>query len=76
MTEYFVHAHTYAAPFVSNTIHNYAPGDTPQAALDFWVAGQHNTIYAADLYTNADAFHRGHDPLCRFASPKALAREN
>jgi hypothetical protein len=72
--DYFVHAATFAAPFMSETITRYVVADTPQAAIEQLV-GEYREgvgIYAADAYATADDYHRARTALARWRSNKAL----
>ena len=72
MTEYFIVANTYAAPFFSDTSHSFERGDTPRDALDAFVASHLATLYAAVVYESADAFHKEEKALAQWLSEKAI----
>lgn len=75
--DYFVHATTFAAPFVSETVTKYVAAESPEAALTQIVEQYKSSlpIYAADAYATADAFHRKQSALARWRSNKARAVE-
>lgn len=72
--DYFIHAATFAAPFVSDTITRYIAAETPEAAIDQLVGEYRESvgIYAADAFATADDYHRGRAALARWRSNKAL----
>jgi hypothetical protein len=53
--DYFIHATTFAAPFVSETITTYVTADSPEQALTKLVEHYRESlpIYAADAYASA-----------------------
>lgn len=75
MTEYFIVANSFAAPFVSDTSNTYVTADTPEDALyDFAEDYGHPFgLYSANAYASADDFHKGKEPLARWRSNKAQA---
>ena len=73
MTEYFIVANSYAAPFFSNTSHSFARGDTLYDVLDSFVAGYPaKRLYAAAVYESADAYHKKEKVLAQWLSEKAI----
>jgi hypothetical protein len=78
MGEYFVWANSNAAPFFSDESTGYIEADSPQSALDLYVFGYDHPagLYAANVYENADAYHKRQAPLARFISDRASARED
>jgi hypothetical protein len=72
--DYFVHAATFAAPFVSEEITRYIAAETPEAAVETLVGEYRESvgIYAADAFATADDYHRGNSALARWRSNKAL----
>jgi hypothetical protein len=68
MTEYFVVADSFAAPFVSDRTEKHVIHDTPESALECFAETYRHPagLYAASLYASADAYHKGADPLARW----------
>jgi hypothetical protein len=78
MTEFFIHATSFAAPFVGDETTGYVQAETPEAALEKYAAtiyGHPCGLYAADCYASADAFHKRQPRLARWLSNKAQAVE-
>lgn len=68
MTEYFIFATSFAAPFVSDQSTGFASGLTPAGALmEFVKSYQHPAgLYAAMAYRSADAYHKGEPSLAQW----------
>lgn len=77
MAEFFVKAQTFAAPFCSDELVRYIPGEDPVEAVEAWVESRPHPcgIYYAAVYANADDMHRGRKPLCEWKSNYQRARE-
>lgn len=75
MTEYFVVAASFAAPFVSDMSYMHIFGETPKdAMLKFVEAYTHpRGLYSAQLYPSADDYHKEKKPLARWVSNHELA---
>lgn len=73
MKEYFVVANSNAAPFFSDESTHYVSADSPESALGkFMVSYTHPCgLYSANVYANADAYHKHTEPLAIYRSPKA-----
>lgn len=67
--EFFIHANSFAAPFVSEETTRYVQGEDASSALEAY--GRVYKPYAADVYASADAFHKREKPLARWRSNKA-----
>lgn len=68
MNEYFVVAKSFAAPFVSDTSESFTQGETPETALTAFAESYNHPagLYAAALYADFNAYHKGDDPLARW----------
>ena len=68
MTRYFVVAHSFAAPFVSDESTDYVDGKNPDEALRAFARAYNHPcgLYAANLYASADAYHMNEKPLARW----------
>lgn len=77
MSEYFVVANSFAAPFFSVTSQGFVEGETPKKALRAFAANYDRPrgLYAAMLYASADAYHKGAEPLVKWMSNHAKALE-
>jgi len=77
MTEYFISAQTFAAPFFSDTIERYVKADTPQAAVNsFREACDHPCgLYAIACYASADAMKKGQKQLALWLCNHEIAKE-
>lgn len=81
--EYFVVANSNAAPFVSDQSTGFVTGNSPEGALlHFAYTYRHPCgLYAADLYADATAYHKGAKPLASWrcnreiAATKAMERD-
>lgn len=71
--EYFITANSFAAPFVSDTSDKFVVAETPRAALEQFAAAYTHPagLYAAECYTDANAFKKGEKPLARWRSNHA-----
>ena len=73
MPEYFVVTNSFAAPFFSDTNSRFVEADDPEAAL-LKVAEEYKHpagLYAAALYTDANAKEKGEKPLAQWLSNHA-----
>lgn len=68
MAEYFVVAESFAAPFVSDRSETFAQGETPESALIAFAENYKHPagLYAAGLYADANAYHKGAEPLAQW----------
>ncbi len=75
--EFFIVAHTFAAPFVSETLHEHRHALSAADALEQFVASEPHPagIYAANAYHSADDFHKSGRPIARWMSNHAAACE-
>jgi len=75
MTRYFVVANSFAAPFVSDTSTGFVRGHDPEAAMERFVAEYSHPagLYSALLYRDANAYHSGDPPICRWICNHELA---
>jgi hypothetical protein len=76
--EYFIFANSFAAPFFSDTSHDFQEAPTPKAALQIF-AGRYSHpcgLYAAACYESAEAYHKGTQPLARWLSNHAAKIEH
>lgn len=73
MTEFFIHATSFAAPFVGDENTGYITGASPREALEKYAASYTHPcgLYAADCYASADAYHKGEKRVARWLSNKA-----
>ncbi len=71
--EYFIEANSFAAPFFSDTSSGFVEADSPeQALLRFKDDYKHPCgLYAAVCYQDANAKHKGHEPLAKWVSNAA-----
>ena len=73
MKEYFIVSNSFAAPFFSDTDEHYIKGKNPKDAMTRFRKGYKHPagLYAANLYLNADAYHKKKDPLFKWCSKEA-----
>lgn len=73
MTEFFVYAESFAAPFASDESTHFVQGATATDALTkFAESYRHRAgLYAAALFVDANAFHKGEKPLAIWLSNRA-----
>jgi len=73
MNEYFIIANSFAAPFFSDTSHCFQEGENPKEALELFVQKYNHPcgLYAAMLYKDANAYHKGENPLLKWLSNHA-----
>lgn len=73
MPEYFIVANSFVAPIVSDISHDYIMADTPREAMKQFIANYDHPagLYAANLYANADVYHKDEKPLLTWRSKKA-----
>jgi hypothetical protein len=76
MTEYFVVADSFAAPFFSDQSERYVEGENPHAALEQFAADYAHPcgLYSANLYASADAYHKKAEPLARWRCNHEIAK--
>lgn len=65
MTEFFIVANSFAAPFVSDQSIGFASGDSPASALESFAQTYRHPagLYAAAVYRSAEAYHKGEKQL-------------
>lgn len=75
MTEYFIVANSFAAPFVSDQSTSFVEADSPTEALEKFAAdyGHPAGLYAANCYASANDYHKNADPLAQWLSNHVLA---
>lgn len=68
MSEYFIVANSFAAPWFSDTSEGFVEADNPKAALEKFAAvyGHPAGLYAAVCYQDANAKAKGHKPLAKW----------
>jgi len=68
MTEYFIRANSFAAPFFSDDSTEYVEAETPTVALEKFAKNYKHPagLYAAVLYASADDYHKGNKPLLKW----------
>jgi hypothetical protein len=73
MKEYFVKANSFAAPFFSDSSEVYVKGENPKKAMEKFVKEYTHPcgLYAANLYENADAYHKKRKILVEYRSNEA-----
>lgn len=73
MTEFYIEANSFAAPFFSDQSNGYVEAaDAAEALLKFAADYSHPCgLYAAVAYTSADACNKGEKPLARWLSNQA-----
>lgn len=73
MSEYFIVANSFTAPFFSDTSTSYQEAETPEQALKIFAQNyKHPTgLYAAVAYKNADAYHKGEEVLAKWMCNEA-----
>lgn len=76
MTEFFIYARSFAAPFFSDTSEKYVEAETPQEALEKFAAdyGHPAGLYAAEAWASADDFHKGKPFLAQWLSNHEIAK--
>jgi hypothetical protein len=75
MPEYFVVTNSFAAPFVSDTDVRFIVADDPASALTEVVNTYRHPagLYSAAVYPDANAKHKGDEPLLMWLSNQAIA---
>ena len=75
--EYFIEANSFAAPFFSDTSSCFIVAESPEKALlDFKKQYTHPCgLYAAVCYEDANAKHKGHQPLAKWVSNAATSHQ-
>lgn len=74
MPEFFIIAHSNAAPFVSDRSTHFVEARTAEQALEGFAASYSHPcgLFSANAYDSADDYHRGMDPLAGWRSVRAL----
>lgn len=77
MTEFFIDANSFAAPFISDSSTAFVEAADPREALDRFAADYRHPagLYSADAYASADAYQKGGKPLAMWRSNHVLAME-
>ena len=75
MTEYFIVANSFAAPFCSDTSEEFIEAADPRAALEQFAARYNHPagLYAANCFRDANAKAKGEAPLARWWSNRVRA---
>lgn len=78
MPEYYVVTQSKAAPFFSDSGYQFVEAETPQAALEKARAEYNHPagLFAAAVYTDANAERKGEKALDRWLCPRADRRTN
>ncbi len=73
MSEFFVIANSFSAPFFSDTDENFVKATTPAEAMTKFREGyQHPAgLFAASVWKDANAYHKGEKALLIWLSKKA-----
>jgi hypothetical protein len=76
MSEFFIQANSFAAPFFSDTSTAYVEAESAEAALESFAASYSHPcgLYAAMAYESADAMHKGAEPLARWLCNHEIAK--
>ena len=77
MSEYFVVAHSFAAPFVSDESTRFVEAESPKEAAEKFAASYKHPagLYAANVYASADSYHKDGPILARWRSNQSIAVE-
>lgn len=75
--EYFIVARSFAAPFVSDNSTGFAQGSSPESAMEAFARTYSHPagLYAAEVYTNANAYHKGEKPLAQWLCHHEQAKQ-
>lgn len=75
--EWFIHANSFAAPFVSDSSSGFVRADTAEQALEKFAAEYDHPcgLYAAAVYRSADDYYKNVDPLARWLCNHELERQ-
>lgn len=72
-TEYFVVVNTFATPFISETYTKFIEGESPaQALLEYC---EKVRPYSANVYWDANDYHKGKEPVARYLCNKEIAKQ-
>ena len=76
MTEYFIRASSFAAPWFSDNSSGYVPAASPEAALRKFAKSYSHPcgLYAAMCYASADAYHKGEKALAKWLCNHEIAK--
>jgi hypothetical protein len=74
--EYFIHAYSNAAPFVSDEIIRYIQASSPKEAITKFVDSNPHPmgVYSAACYNSADDYHKNLKPQTKWLSGEALKK--
>jgi hypothetical protein len=77
MSEYFIVAHSKAAPFCSDESTHYYSASTPKEAMEKFVKKYNHPagLYSAALFEDADAYHKNKKVLCRYDCNRLIATQ-
>lgn len=79
MTEFFITARSFAAPFFSDDSSTYVEADTASEALATFASEYSHPagLYAAEAWASADHYHKsgGKDPLAQWLSNHEIAKQ-
>ncbi|MBA7614738.1 hypothetical protein ES703_22007 [subsurface metagenome] len=77
MPEYFIVANSFAAPFFSDTSEGYFRGKNPKDVMHRFIAQYEHPcgLYSANLYENADAYHKNEEPLRQYLCNLELEKQ-
>lgn len=75
MHEYFIVANSNAAPFVSDTTTHFILAEDPAKAIGGLIAEYTHPmgLYAANVYQDANDYHKNKEPLLQYLSDRAKA---
>jgi hypothetical protein len=76
MNEYFIVANSRAAPFVSDQSTHFVAGDNPHKAIAEFARNYSHPcgLFAAELYENANSYHKGERHLTAWYCPEAYSQ--
>lgn len=77
MSEYFVIANSFAAPFLSDTSDGFISADSPEDALMKFAAVYRHPcgLYSAAVYPSADAYHKRAEPLAKWLCNREIEQQ-
>lgn len=75
--EYFIVANSFAAPFFSDNSQKFQKANSPEKALEIYAKNYKHPcgLYAAVVYKDANAYHKGKKPLAKWLSNEAKYME-
>lgn len=77
MTEYFIVAESFAAPFCSDSCERFVEAETPEIAINRFRDGYKHPagLYAAVCFRDANARAKGEKPLAKWLCNHEIAKE-